>query len=296
MRKLVTLPLLIGLSIGGQSVNLPAHPGDHAGADTGMHDNIPGLRRTHVAPNTGSLVSITIDGQYLHIKANGIPSHATGDFPNNNNPNRITPQDYDLRVPLKPQLSGKATPIMEMPFGIAVNGVLFDPGAAELWNNDPRWHYEALTSHVNLGIDSNLAHVMPSGAYHYHGLPAALAKDVPDRHSRLIGYAADGFPVYSQYAYTDPHKPDGIRKMRSSYQLRQGSRTEGPAGKYDGAFAQDFEYVANSGDLDECNGRFGRLPNYPAGSYAYFLTDAFPFMPRCFKGTPDSSFSDLKSP
>lgn len=294
MRKSATLPLLISLIIGSQITCLQAHPGNHA--DTG--DNIPGLRRVKADATTGSLVTITTDGRYRYIEANGIPNHTTGSFPNSHNPNQMSPQHYNLRVPVQAQLSGKITPIRGMPFGIAINGVPFDPGTAELWNNDPRWHYEALTGPINLGVDNNLAHVQPSGAYHYHGLPAALAKDVPGQHSRLIGYAADGFPVYSQYAYADPTNPkSSIRKIRSSYHLKQGSRAAGePNGNYDGSFAQDFTYVAGSGDLDECNGRFSKLPNYPNGSYAYFLTDEFPFIPRCLKGTPDDSFARLKGP
>lgn len=40
-----------------------------------------------------------------------------------------------------------------------------------------------------------------------------------------------------------------------------------------GAFIQDYEYLAASGDLDEHNGRFlCYAPEYPLGTYAYFVT------------------------
>ncbi|WP_367646648.1 YHYH protein [Ruegeria arenilitoris] len=29
---------------------------------------------------------------------------------------------------------------------------------------------------------------------------------------------------------------------------------------------------------------------FPSGTYAYFLTDDYPVVPRCFAGTPDPSF------
>ena len=64
-----------------------------------------------------------------------------------------------------------------------------------------------------------------------------------------------------------------------------------PGGQHDGTFVQDFEFVEGSGDLDECNGRFGVTPEYPDGIYYYVLTDAFPFVPRMFRGTPNESFS-----
>ena len=58
------------------------------------------------------------------------------------------------------------------PFGVAVNGVVFDPGAAEWFNRDPRsgWQYEPLAGKINLGVDESFAHVQPNGAYHYHGM------------------------------------------------------------------------------------------------------------------------------
>ena len=56
-----------------------------------------------------------------------------------------------------------------------------------------------------------------------------------------------------------------------------------------GTFTQDFEYVAGLGDLDECNGRFGVTPEFPNGIYHYYITDAFPYIQRCVKGTAAST-------
>ena len=64
---------------------------------------------------------------------------------------------------------------------------------------------------------------------------------------------------------------------KSSWQLKTGIRNTAPGGKFDGSFEEDFEYVANSGSLDECNGR--KLN----GVYTYFATDTYPFFSRCFK-------------
>jgi hypothetical protein len=54
---------------------------------------------------------------------------------------------------------------------------------------------------------------------------------------------------------------------------------------------QDYEYVAGLGELDACNGRDGVTPEYPRGTYYYVVTAAYPFIPRCWVGTPDQSFS-----
>ncbi len=264
------------------------------------------------AESQKSKVEIYEKDGFRHIKSNGIANHSTGRFPNRGNPNRIRPQDYKFKVPLNPKISSNTSnqfdenrdrrrggrPPMPPPlFGVAINGIPFDPGTAEAWNNDRRsgWNNEALTGKINLGIDKNNAHVQPTGAYHYHGIPNGLVKKLSEndigKKMILVGYAADGFPIYSQYGYANPNDAKSeIKKLASSYKLKDGKRPSGPGGKFDGTYLQDFEYVKGSGDLDECNGRLGTTPEYPNGIYHYFLTDTFPFIPRCHKGTPDKSF------
>ena len=182
-----------------------------------------------------------------------------------------------------------------MPFGVAVNGVLMDPGTAEFWNGDRRgdWNYEALGGAVPLGVDENFAHVQPSGAYHYHGLPTLLLKQLglnSTKHSPLVGWAADGFLIYCQYGYQDPHDPHSrIVELTSSFGLKEGERPDdekSPGGKYDGTFIQDYTYDEGIGHLDECNGRFCKTPEFPEGTYAYFLTTDWPVIPRAFRGEP----------
>lgn len=230
-----------------------------------------------------SQVQIRTDEDYRYIDSNGIPDHGTGTFPNRDNPNTISEQRHHFRMPVRPQRTGHSTPLGMNPFGVAINGVPFDPGAAEYWNNNPQsgWQYEALSDFVQLGLDQHHAHVQPSGAYHYHGMPTGLT-------ATLLGYAADGFPIYRETVADST--------ARSSYQLKTGTRPNGPGGTYDGRFVQDYAYVADSGDLDPCNGREGITPEYPNGTYYYVITTTFPFIPRCFVGIPDASFQRGSGP
>jgi hypothetical protein len=243
---------------------------------------------------TQSKVEIVPRGDYRYITANGIPNHSHGQFPNRGNPNTISAQQYTFRMPLHPQINKEITALGMNPFGVALNGVPFDPGAAEWWNNDPNsgWQYEALSGKINLGMDANNAHVQPNGAYHYHGLPIGLIEKLGDgKKMLLVGYAADGFPIYAQYGYADAKNAKSeIKKLGSSYHLKEGRRPKDPGRTYDGTFIEDYVYIADSGDLDQCNGRFGVTPEDPDGTYHYFVTSEFPFIPRCFRGTPDDSF------
>jgi hypothetical protein len=255
-------------------------------------------------------VSIEIRDGYRYITANGIPNHPTGRFPNRGNPNAIRPQHYRFRVPLHPQPANRTTSADGQPFGVALNGVVFDPGTAEWWKDDASlgWRIEAIGGTRGLGLDGSRAHVQPNGAYHYHGIPTALLQQLA-QHSDgdgkngepaaagmiLVGWAADGFPIYGPNGYVDP-KDSGsaLARLRSSYRLKQGKRPnepDAPGGDYDGAYTQDWAFVAGAGDLDECNGRFGVTPEFRDGTYYYVLTDDFPFVPRFFRGTPDVSFA-----
>ena len=144
----------------------------------------------------------------------------------------------------------------------------------------------------NLGLDDNNAHVQPNGAYHYHGLPTGILQRLPWRQKPvLLGWAADGFPIYGPYGHRDGMDLDSpMVALRSGYRLKPGKRSGGPGGPHDGSYTADWEYVQGSGDLDSCNGREGITPEFPQGTYHYVLTDTFPFIPRCWKGSPDPSF------
>lgn len=243
---------------------------------------------TQVLADTKSQVKIYEKDGYRHVVSNGIPDHETGKFPNPGNPNRISEQKYEYKIPLNPVIAPEGSRPSSPPpenrnsgerrgpppgggggpwaLGVGLNGIPFDPGTGEAWNNDMRsgWNNEALTGKLNLGADRNNAHVQPTGAYHYHGIPTGLVeklagKDVGKK-MVMVGYAADGFPIYSQYGYATSNDPkSGLKQLTPSYRLKTGTRPDGPKGTYDGTYRQDFEYVADLGELDKDQVVKGRL-------------------------------------
>lgn len=116
------------------------------------------LRRNQVS-------DVSTTAETVRITANGIPGHAVGRFPNAGNPHSIRPQDHRF-VAAQGQEPGRASANgLGRIFGVAVNGIPFDPGAAEFWQGNPRsgWQYDALGGAVPLGLDQNHAHVQPNG-------------------------------------------------------------------------------------------------------------------------------------
>ncbi len=294
-----------------------AHPG-HTHDDQPTTDGVAGVaqpaRPDRTTDNAAPAqlpepeVTMTEEGAYRVIRSNGVPSHTPGAFPNRGNPNTISAQQYEWRVPLKPVVAPEISPMRGV-FGVALDGIPFDPGTAEFWsanglvrgrppqgNPEESWNYDALGGAVELGLDESNAHVQPTGAYHYHAIPAALAKSEAAEAPAmtLLGWAGDGFPIYGPMCHEDAADTQSpLVEMTSSYQLKQGERPgapDGPGGQHDGSFTRDWVYQEGSGVLDECNGRTGVTPEFPDGTYYYVLTESYPYIPRHFRGTPDASF------
>jgi cysteine-rich repeat protein len=135
-------------------------------------------------------------------------------------------------------------------------------------------------------VDGCSGHTSPQ-EYHYHALQmkclvaSALSTATPwlnadptTAPSSLVGWAADGFPIYGPVACKDAECTT-TETVLSGY-----AKTGDPATH---SF-KSYTWSAHSGDaryLDECNGRVE-----PNGAYHYHATPAFPYVPACFKGVP----------
>ncbi len=237
-------------------------------------------------------ITISEADGYRYFKSDSLPNHKTGAFPGRGNPHSIKSHERAYRVILKPTSRPNRTPVGHNLFGIALNGVVFDAATAEYWNRNRNWNIEAITGGINLGIDSSNAHVQPDGTYHYHGIPHGLLIKGPYKQKPvLLGYAADGFPIYGPYGYRDTNNPASpLVELKPSWRTKSGTRPGGPGGRYSGKYTADWEYVEGTGDLDDCNGRRAVTPEFPNGTYHYVITRDFPNIGRCWAGFPDNSF------
>ena len=91
-------------------------------------------------------------------------------------------------------------------------------------------------------------------------------------HSPIIGWAYDGNPIYGPFGYIDPDDTQSTTTIiRPGYELDTSSVFDRPANKFPaGFFIEDYKYT-NSGELDRHNGRFCKTPEFPNGTYAYFV-------------------------
>ena len=94
-------------------------------------------------------------------------------------------------------------------------------------------------------------------------------------HSPILGWAYDGHPIYGTYGYKGI-EGGVVEQMTSGYSLVSAGSTfaqeRPPLSTFpNGFFVEDYLYTGN-GTLDEHNGRFCVTPEYPNGTYAYFIT------------------------
>lgn len=260
---------------------------------------------------------------FVYISATGIPAYPTGPFLDGN-PSQATNQAAIFKIPLKPT-KNTATPTATTGgnIGIFINGVaLFDYRDGVAWNNTTKalcggpgnpacpgapgttqaWNRDAIPAEMK-GFDCSKAHPA-MGNYHHHQNPSSFKLDLKllstictlyaadglytidsTKHSPLIGFAYDGFPIYGAYGYKNVDGTGGITRIKSSYTLSTNTtRTNGPTvgqvvgtqTMVNGYFREDYVYNATSPStpdyLDEHNGRFCITPEYPAGIYCYFAT------------------------
>ncbi len=270
-----------------------------------------------VTPVEPSIYNETIIGDVREISTNNFPDHDYCFGP----ANEPSPLYYNFKLDATPSLAGKCTPITsagnrpQIYYGVALNGVLMAPAPAQpfIFENQETgefvwdWIFEP-TNNIGVGpnwvrLDCASAHTGGQG-YHYHGNPYEYVEQIqpgisttntPPAGPIQIGWAGDGYPILYRFA---PDGTGGLALLQPGYTLKTGERPGdgiyAPCGPYNGKYTNDYEFT-DSGDLDECNGieRSVSLTT-PSGpqtfDYFYVVTDSFPQIGRCHKGTTDTTF------
>ena len=202
-----------------------------------------------------SNVTVYAEGDFVVIKATGIPNHKSPYFGVGNsdyeayngsnsqwhqNPNTIEEQNYTFRIPINPTPATNNQSTSLGPIGVSLNGVPFYNQYAGP-NNQP------LTNEIN-SFDQYNGHPQQFGGYHYHIEPLYLTSS--DGKDALLGFLLDGYPVY------------------------------GP---------MENDVAVSNDNLDEFHGHTHATADYPDGIYHYHITDADPYINgNGFYGNPGS--------
>jgi hypothetical protein len=195
-------------------------------------------------------VTITKSGDSRVITGNDLPvDHTTGEFPVSSNddayqvdrnPNSISEQTVSIEIPLNPEVADQPS-CASGEVGILKSGVF-------LFNAVDAGGRDAVAYEVQDDCDG---HPQRAGAYHYHSASDCVLADLDSGtgHSKLIGWAFDGFGIY-------------------------GTRGEG-----------GDELV--SADLDECHGHTHEVKfnGKKQEIYHYHATVDYPYTVGCFRGT-----------
>lgn len=231
--------------------------------------------------------AVNVHERYVEIQSGGLSLYNLGPLQ--------TPADHverlrqlNFRIPRlpAPAKSDAHPSVRPDVLGVFVNGVpIYNRFEATSYQSQNLWHFDPIAgsdggNRVANGYSRDTTHSLDLGM-----LENLLADGT--RHSPLLGFAFDGYPIYGPWGYVNG-ATKSLRRLRSGYRLRRIERrttwtdgTQLTPGQYGppvnadfplGTFIEDYEYVAGAGDLDEFNGRFAVTPEYPVGTYAYFLT------------------------
>lgn len=326
---------------------------------------------TQSTPTYAGVQQVSSSASWVYLRSSGLGYHTLGPWYLNATrtqafPNYPANTNVLYRIPRTPVVPATKTLTGNGTIGFSVDGVaLFDNRDTFSYANasgtdgspvnglrgDGVWNRDA---YVNEGVTFDSAFAHQAGAtYHYHAnMPALRARlndhvdtvasgsgysersGPPTAHSPILGWMADGHPLYGPYGYASPLDPASvIRRMTPGYVRRDGTqgttalattgRTSLPAWAATaqnrsatlasnlhgpvvgpayplGTYIEDYDYLGHLGktqgqdfDLDLYNGRFCVTPEFPGGTYAYFVTiesDGTPRFPytigRWFYGTP----------
>lgn len=248
--------------------------------------NCSGCSPAHYGTIPANVQSVSYTSTDAYVTCTSIPSYNIGPWPGN--PNIPLNQNTVLILTRNPAPNtGTLTPVPMGRAGLWSNGVtIYNPRDGFYWDSATNsfanamgvtaaWNRNAAIFEAP-SFDACLGHPDQSGSYHNHINPKCLYDATASTvHSPIIGYAFDGYPVYGAYAYTDTNGTGPIKRMVSSYVLTTNTTRAGgpPMSAYAaGSFCEDYVYTPGAGDLDIHNGRYCITPDYPGGTYAYFVT------------------------
>ena len=257
--------------------------------------------------------TLNTSGYLLTVESDGLPHPAPfGTFPTTDgkNPNRVVTRNYKHTFKTRVGTNTTAAPQVAVPLGgigIMANGVVIaSPSATATLPNDngpakgvapTGFEWNAVENATAVGMDASHGHPQEDNQYHYHSGKFLSQWDYhvyqantyyqgtnysgdhwrhTDGHSKILGYAYDGYPIYGPFGYqTATDSTTTPLRMTSAYQKhtdpvsgRGYTYTEYPAG----TFINDYQFNSAVGTLDKHNGRYCVTPDYPDGTYAYFLT------------------------
>ena len=321
-RLLVTLLLCPVLGFGQANINewILNLNGKHGSYWANTATSGPPVYVFTVSADSADILKLCYSADSIWVRAQGL----TNDMGQYLNPGYCYAQNYVYRFPRNPSVA--ATKVVSPKIGAIgalLNGVpIYGLSNAKSWDGTTNtmapgglgiWNVEVGLSEGFVLDTAFGAHPQQSGAYHSHTTPYRLYKHTPsNHHSPIVGFAFDGYPVYGPYGYSiasDSTSP--VTRMKTGYSLRSITTrhtlpdgTSLTAAQYGpdvsttypiGFYCEDYEWLsANGGDLDQYNGRFCVTPEYPSGTYAYFVTidatgaAAFPYYIGIdYYGAPD---------
>jgi len=251
----------------------------------------------HLVGVIADVEKVAWDSDYVYVRTSGLTDHTGGPgytvAPDTEgvvkDQRPANPKQFNWKFVRTPKVASSKPLRGSGPIGALTNGVaIFSPQDYEqtstgsiYYRNEGYLRRNKMDANNGTSWSSKGSYEPTvSGLYYHFDMPNEYRQlESSTKHSPLIGWALDGYPIYGQYGFTNADGTGAILKMTSSYVLKSGARTGlgAPAGNYDGSYTADYIYDG-SGTLDQYNGRFAVTPEFPDGIYHYHATpEAYPY-------------------
>ena len=170
--------------------------------------------------------------------------------------------------------------------GVLTNGQpIYNPSNATSFEGDGNWTYNAGFLEKQAREEGIIAHTDNNGLVHTH-VPTVEMSNTEvwgnsTTHSGIVGWAFDGLPIYGPYGYSSYHangsvNDNSITNVKSSFELKPGSRSSHPGGTHTGLFLEDYQYSASlasqNGTAGKFNTRYGTTPESPSTPIRFYVT------------------------
>ncbi len=142
-----------------------------------------------------NVYKIQYSTNYTYVSTNSVPSYGIGPWAAN--PNNAAAQAFTFKIPRYPTVPTIKTAVPLGHFGVWIDGVsMYNAWDAVSYNSLGVWQRNAYVWE-KISFDSCNGHPDGSSEYHIHVNPVCLYTiSSTTKHSPLLGFAFDGFPVY----------------------------------------------------------------------------------------------------
>ena len=286
---------------------------DSTGSTTRLETYTNTTGNTSIGYNTTSFlntdgVNVRFDSSNVYVSSKNLPNYELSKIDTNEGTLPWKDLNFTYAIPRVNlnSITESNTALNTNRIGVLVNGLsLHNPNSGTTFEDQGNWTYNTGFLQKTNRSNNLVAHTNNEGVVTTtvptSDMSNATVWGNSTSHSGIVGWAFDGLPIYGPYGYTEYYangivKTDTITNIKSSFELKPGSRSSHPNGNHTGLFLEDYQYSASADSqpatAGKYNTRYGVTPDSPSTPIRFYVTtiddDGEPMFPYAVGGGTSS--------